>query len=183
MIERKIYKPRCSDCEFHMCYSETIPKKVKGAFLKYGCRYCTGGKRIREFKRSDPKVYVPSWCPRIKQPAVLRIYCFKDENVRFLQLMLRSDGIEHGPYEFEYALRYEGHANLTASVFLEMTEQQTPSDILGMKLHGKEVVEIDDGIVPYCFYLVEPFIVRSIYFNGEKARKNRLEDSQDEKES
>ena len=46
-----------------------------------------------------------------------------------------------------------------------------------------EVVEIGDGIVPYCFYLVEPFIVRSIYFNGEKARKNRLEDSQDEKES
>ena len=182
MIERKVHKPRCSDCPFLMRYSDSVPQKVKGVFLKYGYRYCTGGKRIREFKPRDPKVYIPSWCPRKKAPAELRIYCYKDDKAQFLQFLLGSDGIFHGPFEFDYAVRYEGHTELSASLFQEMTDGQSPSEILGIKVHGKEVIEIDDGIVPYYFYLGESFIVRSISFDGEKARKNSLEKKPDESE-
>ena len=179
MIERKIYKPRCSDCEFHVRYSEAIPKKVKGAFLKYGCRYCTGGKRIREFKPRDPKVYLPSWCPRKKTPAELRIYCFKDANTRFLQLLLEADGALSIPFANRYAVRDSGHTALSPSSFQEMAEQQSPSEILGMKLHSKEVIEIDDGITPYYFYLVESFAVQCISFDGKSARQNQLEENPD----
>ena len=165
-----------------MRYSDSVPKKVKGVFLKFGYRYCTSGKRIREFKPRDPKVYIPSWCPRKKEPAELRIYCYKDDKAQFLQFLLGEEGISNGPFEFDYAVRYEGHTELSAAAFQEMIDGQIPSEILGIKVHGKEVIEIDDGIVPYYFYLVEPFIVRSIFFDAEKARINRLEKKPDESE-
>jgi hypothetical protein len=96
--------------------------------------------------------------------------------------MLAADGISHGPLDFEYAVRYEGHTELSASAFQELTDSQTPSEALGLKLHSKEVIEIDDGIVPYHFYLVESFIARSIFFDGEKARKNQLESKPEKSE-
>lgn len=182
MLERKVHKPRCSDCPFLMCYNDRIPKKVKGAFLKFGYRYCKGGKRIREFKAKDPKVYIPSWCPRVKVPAELRIYCHKNDQVQLLQFLLGADGISSGPFEHDYAVRYEGHTELSDSTFQDMSDGQSPSDILGIKVHGKEVIEIDDGIVAYYFYLIEPFAVQSIYFDGAKARQNRLDKKLDEAE-
>ena len=57
---------------YYGIHSEPVPRKVNGAFLQMGSRYCTRGEKIRVFKRSAPKVYVPSWCPRRKEPD--RIY-------------------------------------------------------------------------------------------------------------
>lgn len=182
MIERKVHKPHCYDCPFLMRYNDSVPKKVKGAFLKYGYRYCTCGKRIREFKPRDPKVYIPSWCPRKKSPAELRIYCYKNDNVWFLQFLLGAEGISQGPLESDYAVRYEGHTELSASAFHEMTDERSPSDVLGIKVHDKEVIEINDGIVPYYFYLAKPIVVLSISFDGEKSRKNHLGKKPDESE-
>ena len=42
--------------------------------MHMGERFCTGGKRARKFKRSDPKIYVPDWCPTRKKPCELRVY-------------------------------------------------------------------------------------------------------------
>ena len=78
MAKTLFHKPRCSICPYYGVHNESVPKKVEGAFLRVGCRYCSGGKRIRVFKRSDPKVYIPSWCPRHKVPAEMRVYCYKN---------------------------------------------------------------------------------------------------------
>lgn len=77
MIEVKIRKPQCYGRPCYLYCKGNIPEKVRGKTLLPERRYCAGQKRIRQFRSSDPKVYVPSWCPLRKTPAELRIYCFK----------------------------------------------------------------------------------------------------------
>lgn len=72
-------KPNCSDCPHNLQYMERLPIKKKGITMHLGERFCVAGKRARKFKRSDPKTYVPSWCPRLKAPCELRIYGFKNQ--------------------------------------------------------------------------------------------------------
>ena len=72
MAREKIYRFRCSECPDCFIYKEAAPKKLAGAVLEFGERYCRGGKRIRVFKRHDPKIYPPSWCPKLKNPAANR---------------------------------------------------------------------------------------------------------------
>ena len=151
MAKISIHKPRCSSCPYYGIHSEPVPKKVKGAFLQVGCRYCSCGKKIRVFKSSDPKVYPPSWCPRRKEPAEVRIYCYKDINAWYLNLLFEQDGTHRSPHGYEYAVRYEYTTELTAKGFYELTEQKLISDILGFPVRTNEVIEIDDGLKPYCF--------------------------------
>ena len=72
-------KPTCADCPHNLQYMERLPIKKKGVTMHLGERFCVAGKRARKFKRSDPKTYVPSWCPRLKAPCELRIYGFKNQ--------------------------------------------------------------------------------------------------------
>lgn len=67
-------KETCYECEKHLRYMESSPAKQMGVTMHMGERFCTGGKRARKFKRNDPKIYVPSWCPRRKIPSELRVY-------------------------------------------------------------------------------------------------------------
>lgn len=67
-------KPNCSDCPHNLQYMESLPIKKKGVTMHLGERFCVAGKRARKFKRSDPRTYVPSWCPMLKTPCELRIY-------------------------------------------------------------------------------------------------------------
>lgn len=150
-----IHKPRCVNCPHYGCHSGPAAQKVKGAFLRVGSRYCSGGKRIRVFKSSDPKVYVPSWCPRQKSPAELRVYCYKDTDSWYLRQLLEQDGIRSAPSGYKYAVRYEGSTALTARDFYEQIQRQPIADILGLKVLFGEVVEIDDGLVPYYFHVHE----------------------------
>lgn len=70
MAREKVYRFRCSDCPDCFIYEKTDLRKVPGAVLKFGERYCRGSKKVREFKRRDLKVYPPSWCPKRKTDAV-----------------------------------------------------------------------------------------------------------------
>ena len=70
-------KETCYECEKHLRYMESSPAKQMGVTMHMGERFCTGDKRARKFKRNDPKIYVPSWCPKRKLPSELRVYCFK----------------------------------------------------------------------------------------------------------
>ena len=72
-------KPTCADCPHNLQYMERLPIKKKGVTMHLGERFCVAGKRARKFKRSDPKTYVPSWCPRLKAPCELRIYGLKNQ--------------------------------------------------------------------------------------------------------
>lgn len=177
MIETKVRQPRCAGRECFQTYSGSIPKKIKGVFLKPGCRYCTGGKRTRQFQGRDPKVYVPSWCPLKKSPATLRIYCYKSSQTAFLRLLLKQDGVDYTPGAYDYAMRYEGSTTLTALNLEDWEGSETLERFLGTPVHSEEIVEIDDGLTPYFFYVRDTFALCCIPFDGEKARQNRLEDA------
>lgn len=176
MIERKIYIPRCSDCEHHIYYN-SAPKKVKGIILYSGNRYCTGGKKPKRFANKDPKVYVPKWCPLKKSPAILRIYHFIDvEKSLFWYHWRKSEGLKIGSSEFEYALSYEGTINMDAKIFFQASKEKKIEELLGIDVSTHDVIEIDDGLEPYYFYVLGIASVELIYFNGAMAREHKLKE-------
>lgn len=143
--------------------------------MRVGSRYCSGGKRVRVFKSSDPKVYIPSWCPLRKEPSELRVYCYKDNNTWFLRQLLEQDGVHSSPSGYEYAVRYEGSTALTARDFYEQIQRQPIANILGFQVLFGEVVEIDDGLVPNYFHVCEHGVDVLTHFDRDRARKNKLE--------
>ena len=175
MIEVDIRKPRCGGRECYLPCDGSTPQKVKGKTLLPGKRYCAGGTRIKTFRSSDPKVRVPSWCPLWKKPAILRIYCIKNEFYEMLRAMGQRDGLVLYPSWTDYALRHEGTTELTAAQFHDALNEKDAHELLGVSVHEDEVVEIDDGLTPYCFYFSSkrwmPYVVP---FDGEKARQNKL---------
>lgn len=175
MADVPIRKPRCANCPHYGYHEGPVAQKIKGAFLRVGSRYCSGGKRIRVFKPSDPKVYVPSWCPRRKSPAELRVYCYKDTNAWYLRYLLERDGFHSPPFGYEYAVRYEGNTTLTARDFHEQLQSHPIADILGFEVKTGEVIEIDDGLVPYYFHACEYGTDTFAYFDRDRARENKLE--------
>lgn len=104
-------KPNCSDCPHNLQYMESLPIKKKGVTMHLGECFCVAGKRARKFKRSDPKTYVPSWCPRLKTPCELRIYGFKNQREWRMHRSMRAYlGEDTSPSAFRYAVRYTGVA-------------------------------------------------------------------------
>lgn len=100
-------KETCYECEKHLRYMESNPIKQMGVTMHMGERFCTSGKRARKFKRNDPKVYVPSWCPKRKIPSELRVYCFKSTVDWMLHERLCYDlGKEISPEAHRYAVLY-----------------------------------------------------------------------------
>lgn len=152
-----------------------MPRKVPGAFLGFGTAYCKAGKKIRAFKRKDPKVYPPSWCPKLKAPAEYRVYAYKDTNTWYLRQFSRMMGGTYSPIDFDYAVRADGHTELTACNFLENTESQSPSDVLGVCVQEGEVVEIDDGLKPYFFHTTDSGVEVLGFFRRDIAMKNHYE--------
>lgn len=175
MIKVKVTQPRCTGRDCYEYFSGPIAKKVKGAFLKPGYRYCTGGKRIRQFKSRDPKVTVPSWCPIRKSPAIIRIYCYKNSQAALLRLLIQSDKNPRTPMGHEYAMRYEGTISRAARELDNWEGSGSLEQFLGIPVHAEEIVEIDDGLNSYYFYIQNIFTVYCISFDGEKARQNKLE--------
>ena len=149
-------KPNCSDCPHNLQYMESLPIKKKGVTMHLGERFCVAGKRARKFKRSDPKTYVPSWCPRLKAPCELRIYGFKNQREWRMHRSMRAYlGEDTSPSAFRYAVRYEGHTDLAPYEFFECCNEKSDDEILGAAVQHYDVVEIDDGIKPAFFYKTE----------------------------
>lgn len=176
MAREKLRRFCCRDCPDRFTYKDSDPKEVPGAVLKLGGKYCQGGKKTREFKRRDPKVYPPSWCPKLKNPAEYRVYDYKDISVWHLHQLMRSQGLLHTPRGSEFAVRVEGHTTLSARDFWREVEFKSPSEVLGISVHDGEVIEIDDGLRP-CFFHFEDRNVKVLtFFQSEKARANQYEE-------
>lgn len=173
MAREKICRFRCSDCADCFIYEETDLKKVSGAVLKFGERYCRGGQRIRKFKRGDPKVYPPSWCPKLISPAQYRVYAYQNADAWYLHRLLRAQGLLNTPRGHEFAVRTDGQTTLSARDFWKEVEFKSASEVLGIPIHDDEVIEIDDGLRP-CFFHVEDGAVKVLFcFQSDKARKNQ----------
>lgn len=176
MARKKIRRFCCRDCPDCFTYGESVPKKVRGALLKSGGRYCRGGNKTREFKRSDPKVYPPSWCPKLKSPAEFRVYAYKDTDAWYIHHKMRLQGLLGTPCGFEFAVRAKGHTALSAHSFWAEVKHKSASEVLGVTVHSGEVIEIDDGLRP-CFFHAEDGEVKVLtYFQRDKALANKYEE-------
>ena len=140
--------------------------------MHLGERFCVAGKRARKFKRSDPKTYVPSWCPRLKAPCELRIYGFKNQREWRMHRSMRAYlGEDTSPSAFRYAVRYEGHTDLAPYEFFECCNVKSDDEILGAAVQHYDVVEIDDGIKPAFFYKTEHGYELLFSFDAKTAKK------------
>lgn len=180
MVELKAHRPTCQGRPCYLQCTGELPQKVKGKTLIPGKRYCAGDKRIRTFRSGDPKAHVPSWCPLRKTPPVLRIYCIKNSLAWMMREMFHRDGKDFPPSDTDYAMRYEGTSPLTAVQFQKELRSADVQELLKVEVHRDEVIEIDDGLTPYCFHLpIDGGQPELLFFNGKRARLNRLESPED----
>ena len=174
-----ITNPRCVETGLDLnAFMENMSVKKNGVTMHFGDRFCMGGKKPRKFGRGDPKIYVPTWCPKRKVPSELRIYGFKSVE----QWMLHHDmceqlGTDISPSAFRYAVAYELHTPLTPREFAKRCNEEPDAETLGVAVHRHYVVEIDDGIKPEFFYKTQNGYVLLGLFDAATARKNVKEDT------
>lgn len=149
MAERHTFPvPGCSSCPHY---------QVVGGIT----RYCNGFKRrkAKRFKSSDPKFKAPKWCPRRLSSPVCRIYGSRDEMSEYMEMINRMD-YEMGrtkiisPSFTHYKFRAELPFGKTAKQFYDALQEEPLNDILPVEVHIGEIIEIDDGLQPYFFYVL-----------------------------
>ena len=79
------------------------------------------------------------------------------------------------PMAHDYALRYEGRLDLSAMELNELMLEKPLEQLLGMPAELNEVIEIYDGLTANYFWVKDIFALDCIYFDGERARLNKLE--------
>lgn len=170
-------KARCAECPELLLYGEPEPHRRQGTVMRPGCRYCLAGKRARLFKKKDPKIYVPKWCPKRISPPILRIY------------RLRSGGLPLRPVHVGrkkmmwpdaagYALRVQGRAIYTGRDFYIIIHNREKehwvdapeiAEELNVPVGRNDVIEFDDGIKPM-FYWQNAQGLMQIRFDRELAQ-------------
>lgn len=141
--------PGCSSCSCH--------QEIGGL-----TRYCGGFKRRKpkRFRSSDPKSKAPKWCPRRISPPACRVYGFADECAEYMELLWRME-YEVGrskvlsPSPGHYRFRAELALGMTAKQFFDSTQEEPLNGILKEKVDDGEIIEIDDGLQPYYFYILD----------------------------
>lgn len=165
----KLTKFRCSTCQYRKTHLESVSQYIHGVLLNIGQSYCTAGKKYRIFKKSDPKIYPPAWCPKRKWPCEYRIYAFKDVRSRCLHNLFSEN---RPPDEYRCAIRQAGVIELSPADFFSMLEERTATQLLGVNVNPGEIVEMDDGLKSYCFYLELSGAKYLPYWKTAKARQN-----------
>lgn len=104
------------------------------------------------------------------------IYHFRSPEIEVGESMLAAKGISFFPYPSRYAVRYEGDSPYTAMEFAKQIKKHSLAELLSMQLLPYEILEIDDGIRPYCFLVERLGHVRCIRFKSDIARENKYEE-------
>lgn len=125
-------------------------------------RYCAGFKHRKPklFNGSDPAYKAPKWCPRRITPPLCRIYGFKDEHSACMDLLWRAE-YRAGrmkivfPAAFRYKFRTEIRLGMTARQFFDASREGPLQDILQEEVCDGEIIEIDNGLQPYYFYVLD----------------------------
>lgn len=178
MSERGLDPYRCTSCPNRLTYLDPVPRRERGVNLQFGQTYCTAGKKPRVFKKKECKVYPPDWCPKKKWPCEFRIYTFKNIRSRCMHSMFHEGEV---PSEFRCAVRQEGVVELSPMAFFSGPEDSTAAQLLGVAVNSGEIVEMDDGLKHYCFYLELGGARYLPYWDADKARQNVYQpDSEDD---
>ena len=173
----KVLLPTCMECPCYLLFDERFAIKRNGILMKPGERYCLGKKKAVRFTPKDPKKYPPSWCPKRKSPCEVRVYGFKSTRDWYLHERLCRDlGKELSPDASRYCVEQECTTELTPQRFWDGLEEKCVSELLPVTVYEHNVIEIDDGLKPVCFYKTETSLVIVPYFDTARARANRKED-------
>jgi hypothetical protein len=122
---------------------------------------------------SNPVIYPPSWCPKLKCPVEYRIYAYKDVNAWYLHRLLQAKGLLNTPNGHEFAVRSDGHTALSARNFWKEVKFKSASEVLGVPIYDDEVIEIDDGLRPCFFHMEDGTVKVLLRFQSDKARENQ----------
>lgn len=171
-----VTKPSCSGCEFYKGYYGSLPLKTHGVMLRMGDQYCTGSPQYRIVNGEADYNSKSGGCPKLKLPPELRVYRFKDKSARDRRSsqMQQMDPNLDVPSAYSYALYYQGSSPMTAWILAYALDEGLDIPDLEAPISIYDVVEIDDGIVPYFFYRTN-FGFKVVLFDRDVARKNKLE--------
>lgn len=150
---KKISFPEPS-CRFQCPHFKTVGSMLTETY------YCMKkGKKGKRFLKKDIRRRPPEWCPRRLNPPVCRIYGFRNALQESLDL---DDRLTREPRQAEwyfpmshrYALRHEFPLGMTAENFYAAVQEQKVDEVLnGTPVQNGELIEIDDGLAPYFFYV------------------------------
>lgn len=144
-------------------------------------RYCSGFKhrRPKRFRSSDPRFKAPQWCPKRISPPIYRVYSYKDECSEYMELIRRMNyDLGHtkviSPSASHYKSRMELRLGMTAKQFYGKTQVEPLNGILPVDIHNGEIIEIDDGLQPYSFYILDYTTVLPLpYFHLTKGESTQ----------
>ena len=111
------------------------------------------------FQKKDIKRRPPDWCPQRLKTSVCRIYGFRDALQESLDLDYRlALKLEKADWCFpmghRYVLRHEFPLGMTAEKFYAAVQELVVDEVLnGTPVRNGELIEIDDGLAPYFFYV------------------------------
>lgn len=172
---KKPTQTTCADCSFYAQNHWTATLECGGLLLQPGCRACLGGRRPRRFRSGDPKVALPAWCPRRKNPCDVRIYELKSSHDWFLHHALSTQlGHAITPAAHRYGLAATLQTELTALAFWKRAMPPSVASPLPVPIALYGVVEIDDGIHPVFFYQTAEGLELLSDFDAETAKHNTV---------
>ena len=144
--------PGCGECPHHQRVGSILNET----------RYCAGFKRRKpkRFRKSDPVSKAPKWCPRRISPPACRVHGFKDERSEHMDFMWRTEYNagrvkDISPASFHYVPRTEILLGMTARQFFEVSQDVPLRDVLPEEVRDGEIIEIDDGLQSYYFYVLD----------------------------
>lgn len=138
--------------------------------------YCTLPKRARHLKSRDLNRRAPEWFPKRKVPNTLRIYYYRSPETYMLDNVLHQGfAFTPQPKASRYAMAYEGTSTLSPREFWLKLLTQKDTELLGIEVKAKSVVEIDDGLAPCFFFKTEEGYTRCQCFDADRARTNCME--------
>ena len=148
---------RCRDCPYLLQVGPSLAPT----------HYCDGfpsKRKPKRFPRSGP-TYPKDWCPRLISPPICRIYDFIDDRHRFMDCFVREAWEARpkkciSPERRRYEAKTVVEFGLSAKEFFEKMRDYRLSDVIpDMEFRGGEVIEIDDGLRPYQFYVYSNSLV------------------------
>ena len=163
--------PGCGQCPHH--------QRVGSPFCE--TRYCAGFKRRKpkRFRRSDPISKAPKWCPKRIDPPACRIHGFKDERSAHMDSLWRAEYISGrmktvSPAAFHYKPRTEIQLGMTARQFFAASQEGPLCDVLPEEVLNGEIIEINDGLQPYYFYVLDSATVIHLpYFHFQQVKQKK----------
>ena len=153
MSSFKYVEPTCSLCSGHKD-------------MLRGSRFCEGGKKPRRFKPSDPKYKAPEWCPKRNVPPIVRVYDFKDDDAKYLDLVFNESANPQLVSEHHYMVVFETRGFANAKDFYERANSEPISELIDFEIRSRNIVEIDDGFRPYYFYCEGYMQFTNIFFRS-----------------